>query len=855
MRGLADYYLGRTSIGIDLGASGSESNVVNAALAASRVPNVVLVEPLISFGLSLNVSGSLQPTYAYWVPLTFDSALSRIGMRWSAAPSLGGIVVHDSLRLAGLDVGRTVSFEEQRTVQDANGTVKTETWTFSRRIEGFYNATPGGAINSGAAFLPAAEVQDAKVALNLTQFDFVGQLFVWFDRGALIDPYDPDGSSARLVRERTLLETALAPHQFYVLPFGGLERGVQNLAAHVRFLRIWFLPFTIPTIAMAILLSRVGFDIGLAGRRRELAVLRARGISVRGVKGFLLVEMSIVSLLAALAGLGLSLLLSRIFLSLPTFAPFAFNTPAVPPAAEVAVTSTTLAFIVGFAWLLGWLASRRALKLALSKDIISAFREHHPEEVSIPHRGSRDFLFLALGVAGLALIALSAFAGAYAGFAAWLGFPTILLAPVAPILLAIGLVRYLTRGTTKVYRAFARLLRPILGPVVPLVDKNLARAPRRASNIAMIVTFAVAFLVSMPVLTASSEAYLNETARWDTPSDIVVNAFSGRQAFDLWSSGRVGATPGVAVVTPVFNIFSSYGTTWVFNASSYLQTVPWLEPRHLNGVDPKQLMAELGRGDALAGNPEFQRVTGLLEGDPVLLSLPDRNGSTSIVFSGRFAAVVPTLPGMNFGSATAQSYLDFSALPPQVLNDPGDLPSLLIAVAPGTDAAAVAGSLRALFGESASVRTWEEGLRAELMNPVRAGTFQYLATQSQLAAILMVLGIGLLVFSAASSRKNELVTVVARGLGRNLAVRLVMAEGWIVALLGILLGTATGFLLSVAILRITSSYTMFPIPFVVPWTAVLPVLGVTAGVWAASYFGAFSIQRMDVARVLKMRGG
>src|SRR5438093_774628 len=688
LRGLADYYVGGVSI--DLTASGSERNVVNASVAAGRVPDVARAEPLVGFGLTVNVSGDLRPVYAYWILPTFNTVLSRIGLTWSASPAAGGIVLHDSLRSAGLDIGQTVSFEDHREWRDSNGTLlKSEVWTFSRRIDGFYNATSGSAITGGASFLPAADVREAKVALNFTNYDFSGQLFLWFDRGALVNPYDPEGSAARLVRERTLLEAALTPYQFYLLPFGGLETAVQNLAAHVRFLRIWFLPFTIPTTAIAILLGRVGFDLGLTGRRRELAVLRARGISVRGVRGFL-------------------------------------------------------------------------------------------------------------------LVVLVALLGPFSEIAAWLGFPTIILAPVAPILLAVGLVRYLTRGTTKVYRALARLLRPFLGKVEPLVDKNLARAPRRASNIAMIVTFAMAFLVAMPVLTASSEAYLDEQARWGTPSDIVVSMSSfgsGRGAADLRSSEQAGAIAGVAGVTPVFEVSpTGPGTIWVFNASSYLGTVPWLEPRHLLGVDPRQLMQDLVKGDALAANPEFQRVSGLRVGDPVSLSVADLNGSVAATFTGRFAALVPTLPGMSYGPTWPQWYVDFSALPPGVIERLGRLSQLFVALTPGADSARVVASLRALFGENAYIRTSEEALRIELANPVRAGTFQYLETQSQLAAILMVLGIGLLVFSAASARRNELVTLVARGLGPQLAARLVMAEGWIVALLGILLGTCTGLLVAASVL-------------------------------------------------------
>src|SRR5207247_2071163 len=244
------------------------------------------------------------------------------------------------------------------------------------------------------------------------------------------------------------------------------------------------------------------------------------------------------------------------------------NGPRAVPA-EVAITLTTLGFTIGFAWLLAWLASRRALKFALSKDIVTGFRAYHEEEVSLPHRGSRDFLLVAVGVAGLLLVVL------------------------------------------------------------------------------------VAFLVWMPVVTASSEAYLDEQARWGTPSDIVVSMSSfgsGRGAADLRSSEQAGAIAGVAGVTPVFEVSpTGPGTIWVFNASSYLGTVPWLEPRHLLGVDPRQLMQDLVKGDALAANPEFQRVSGLRVGDPVSLSVADLNGSVAATFTGRFAALVPTLPGMSYG--------------------------------------------------------------------------------------------------------------------------------------------------------------------------------------------------------------
>ncbi len=892
MRVLTDHYVGRVSV--DYLARGDEQNATSASEIAAAVPDVVYAEPIIWAGVKLNVSGSTRWVSANWInQSTFPQAAAHLGLNWPTSLASGGLVVHDSLRAAGLTVGQTVTLENRVEEEDPNGTlISSEVWALTRRIDGFYNVTPSrefstrsgltagitpppGAgefrepatvdliLEGTATFLTDSDLQDSKSALNLP-FALPAQLLIWLNRGALLSPYDPDGTAARVLRVRTLLEDALEPYNFYPEYSGDLEHAVQSLAFHVRLLRAWFLPFTIPTIAMAILLSRVGFDVGLSGRRRELAVLRARGVSARGVRGFLLVEMTVVSLLAAVVGLGIALLLSRLLLALPIFSGSVVGASPATVTPDIAVAPITLALIVGFALLLGWLASRRGFKLALPKDIVSGFRVYHREEASIPHRASRDFLLVAVGGAGLALVFLTGFMGEYSDLAPWLGIPTTALAAVAPILLAIGLARYLTRGTTRVYRALARLLRPFLGKAEGLVEKSIARAPRRASNIAMIVTFAVAFLVAMPVITASAEAYLNEQALWRTPSDIVVDANQG----DLRASGRIKAIPGVAEATSILEVawsslgtMSSQGTTWIFNASSYLRTVPWLEPRHLLGVDPNWLMQELGRGDAVAANPQYQQVTGLRPGDPVQVRLPisTSNGTVVITFTGRLAASVPTLPGMSGDRSVSQLYLDSSSVAPDTLTRIPGRVKFLVKLSPDATLATVVASILALFPQgTANVRTSEEALGVDVTNdPVQVGvaTLRYLAIQSQLAALLMVLGIGLLVFTAATARRNELVTLVARGFGRDLVARLVMAEGWIVALLGVLLGTVTGLLVAPSVLVIASSYLPIPIPFVVPWTALVPVFVVAAGIWVASFLGAVSVRRMDAARVLKMRGG
>jgi hypothetical protein len=70
-----------------------------------------------------------------------------------------------------------------------------------------------------------------------------------------------------------------------------------------------------------------------------------------------------------------------------------------------------------------------------------------------------------------------------------------------------------------------------------------------------------------------------------------------------------------------------------------------------------------------------------------------------------------------------------------------------------------------------------------------------------------------------------------------------------------LLGVFGGLVTAAMLLAIVAFMAAAPFPFVVPWQAALPLGAAVAGVWVASFLGAQSIQRMDVARVLKLRGG
>lgn len=870
VRGLVDWYVGGLSM--DALAHGSLSDMANATRDLSAVPNVERVEPVVYFTAEANLSGNPSWYSLLLVQPSFDGIVGRLGFSWPGPPSPGTVVVPEDLQAIGKRAGDPLPLEFRTPVYDANYTIIGWTVKWSNfTISGFYHVlAPGGFSVSPTetAYLSVDDAPALRAAANLTGSDLPAQLYIWLDRGALFNPYDLTGSSARLQREIVLMENALQPWRFYVY-YAGSSRGpsLDGIPAAIDSrtlgLRLFFTVFTIPTLALAGLLARVGFDIGVTGRRRELAVLRARGLSVRSVRGVLLLEASLLAVIGGLIGLAVGAVTSRLFLS---SALWDLSGSSVPlPIADVAVSLSTALLALLVSWGFALLSTRRLARLLASEDIVGAFKAHSVAEVSIPHRASRDFLMAGVAAAGiLLLVATTSMRGSPFGIGFFLlGLSTAILAPVAPFLLTAAVVRYLTRGTTWAYRTISKAFRPVLGELQPLVERNLARVPRRSSNIAMVVTFAVGFVVAIFVANASYAAYREADILRNTPADVVADYYGSGPGginrlnlLDPTNITRLRAVPGVASVTPVLQKDSSRGTITFFDASNFLQSVRWITAADLGGVDPAGLMRTLAGGTTFAANTLFVNTYGVQPGDPVEFSTYP--GSVSL----RFTQTVPRIPGLDlsyygYEYGSNRAYANLSAMPPEVTPDSIYRGEFLIGLAPGADSAFVARQVSDIFGGQVYARTLDAARAAASTDVASVVIFTFLQAQTEIAVVMLVIAVALFVYSASAERRDELATLVARGVGARAVGALVMAEGWVVTILGLILGVVGGLVsawtaLAIAGLLLPAGVT---VPFVVPLTVLVPMAGAVLGVAVAGFVGAASIRGMDVVRVLKVRGG
>ncbi|MFD7956286.1 FtsX-like permease family protein [Streptomyces ardesiacus] len=497
------------------------------------------------------------------------------------------------------------------------------------------------------------------------------------------------------------------------------------------------------TVAAVVLLMTGGLA---AGRRRaELALLRARGASVRGLAGRLLAETAVVSVPAGALGLGVALL--------------ALPDARLLPAVAAAVAVITVACL--------------ALPLR-------AAAAHHAVRI---HEGRRDattpgasrrrvvteltVVVLALGVIGI-LRRRGATDGAGD------------LVAMAPVLVGVIAALVLARLYPLPLRGLARPARWLRGAVGPLA---LARAGRAsASAVLPLLALLTAFTVAAfggSVLSGVADAR-------DRAAVLTVGADARVEAANALPSGlsdRVGRVPGVREVTEA-------AVDWLARTPDGRQSVP------LAAVDPSDYAALAARTDlgAFPGG-RLARPDGAEGGseDAVLPALAspavaERLGDGAFplrLADGTFATLKIVLVRERTPAVYGDEFLvvDRAGLPARSVR-----PSVLLLTGDHMDA----GALRRAADGAGSVRLRSEARDRYVDSPLQSGAERIYTAAVAAGAGYAVLALLLSLASAAPERAALLARLRTMGLTRAQGRRLLVLESLPQALLAALGGILTG---------------------------------------------------------------
>lgn len=854
------------------------SGLRQAFLSVSGVQDVSVFRPLPSPQLRIgNASGTYPVGFdAYGIePDHLPSFLRGIPVNGSLGLPRGSVALSTTLaRFLRVGIGDLFSISN---AEFENNTTQTfyENLTVAALITTPSNGFPYGFCigycGTGGTSLAVVNLEDVdwlQDRLDLTNhFSTSTYAQIWIDRVRFVNPYDVDGTELTLRRLVRKLEAA------YPL-FGNVGDNVspvlgafaQNLSSE----RLIFLLLSAPVFLLGLYVAAVGVELGYGNRRREVAILKTRGSSGRQAIGVLVAEAAIGGLVAAALGLLFGVLVAP-----------PLEGVVSPGAGEgaggrgIIISLGTVVTVAALSVLFMVAASYRASLRSARLPIVETLRFYAPGEATLRYRPWIDATLVTLGAATYAFAWLTQSApGSF--FTFLLGGVFFALLPAAPIFLIFGVTRLATRSTGRVYDWTAAASRPVARNLNHVVRRNLSRNPRRSANIAVIVALGLGFGLFAYGLLGSQQAYQVRTARAVVGGDLAVLGAPYTAAFEE----NLAALPEIATTTRFTTVagLTSIGQPTVFalDSTSYFNVTrpdSWC----FEGLTPGEAETVLAiPGDLLVTGRYFDEQA-LEMGQILTVSLTWHNATTNrdegVTAQGTISGIVRSLPGLSngeplvpeavFGSfATFRAVIENETRAGIVRTD-----GYLVNLRPGADWETAKADLESLANSDplavspATVLAFQGIVQEQGSSPMTLAFLGFIRVEILFLAAILTAGLGIVLYAASLEREAELAAIAARGASRGQISGLLLGEGLSIVLIGVAVGAAIGFLASyLGTLFFLVGPPGTP-PTLVPFFLVMPLEGwlllllAPLAMLGESALLGWRVARMDVARVLKLRGG
>ncbi len=727
-----------------------------------------------------------------------------------------------------------------------------------------------------------------QIQMVATPYNVQGQ--IWIDRLYYVNPYDTAASKQNIARLTFRIQSMLFGYGYVT---DNLSSQLDTFQTQMASLRIEFLVLSTPVILLGVYLGAIGVDLSHAERRRELAILKTRGASRTQLVRLLLTESIFGGIIAAILGLAAGILLSRFLLSVVN--PFA-GVSANP--GDFLVTRDTVLTVIILSVALMAVVTFRSARRTASLPVVETLRYYAPGETKTQYNPRLDIILLAVGILGYALVIYQAMSAGNM-FTFLIGGLISLALPFLPILIIVGATRLATRSTTRVYELTSRACEPLAKNLHHVIRQNLARNPRRASNIAIIIALGLGFGVFTLSFFASSQLNQTMQIRASLGADMVVQRYYfgyGGSGQDPGFAGNLSAIPGVKEVTRLRDLSSVYSYVTPSQPSYYGSYEPVryfaLDPRpFFNVTQPEPWYFTDGNAaSALAALEVPGQVlvtkyladqTGIVPGVllPLYMTIWNTEGVQETFYLNVTVAgivrALPGLPGAAFGGygwygfgptantnavygshATFQSFEDFENLSAQ------QYPSseaYFVALQSNADWKAAKEDITSLG--ASNVQVYQEQLDA-LQNSVTVrSTNGFMAMEVAFIVVILTAGLCLILYAATLERDTEFAAIIARGATGWQTAGLLVGEGFSILLVGLVVGAGMGVLTAFIETDLLYAGIGSPAPPLVPLLFVLPpeVLLLLILAPVAMFVGALivsvRIAKMNVAKVLKMRGG
>lgn len=834
-----------------------------------------------------------QPLSDSWTPVpimgvdsSFEPDSTRLGFPEGLDYELGDSEILVSTHLAEWlrEQGKTVRIGDSLTLlfprdeQDSHDSatfkikgiyeVNPEKW-LRQDLYTFPEATTGIVTNLGTAREIATKYGEHVHVSHLIPHEARGDVWtstssvtlflVKTDRRRLIHPTDTERSMENLFSAEKEVEMALRDKETVTrLP---VEDAIRAYASQLESSRTSFVTAALPVIALGIYLAIIGTDIGFAGRRRQISMLKCRGASKDQITGLLLTEAITLGAVAGLIGLVLGFFVTSLVVvptpggrtvsfGLNQLAALGISPPTMASGILLGIGVMSAAFIMPI----------RRMHTVTALEGSGRYSETYEKE------DYKKALDLALVITPISIyLAILIFGQEAPPAHSLTGFIfTILLAvgvlliPFTPFMLIMGATRLLTRGTNKTYRYISRAMTPLARDLQPLIARNLARHPRRTSRVAVLITLSLAFGTFIMAWAASTQKQYESQIAFEMGSDIAIIRYQPVAAEDL------------------LDIEGVEGVCEIVRARSR-------QPVEIYGLDPDQyrhcieenpyMTRQLDDLLSLLSDDEEGAIVFISDegrpwpvGEMARISLQnpnnqeERSAEFRILGYFRYAPGLPTLHKFRSVMLVRKEHLESMGSmgttetgPDGETDDPyTSLDRMLIRTSRAANATLVVDRILNQHEKlGGSVESLEDVVKEYREDPENTAIRSFMELEFGFTAIMATFGLGLLVFVAGLERGREIAGQIARGSSRRQVTKLLIGEALSIVSLAYIIGPPVGLFTVYAVNKVMIRDITIPTALAFPPILIL-MLGVTAvTLTAASILAAIRVNRRSLSQALR----
>ncbi len=430
----------------------------------------------------------------------------------------------------------------------------------------------------------------------------------------------------------------------------------------------------------------------------------------------------------------------------------------------------------------------------------------------------------------------------------------------------------MTRGSRRLYSKLTLIVKPWTKELHELVDRNIVRNPKRASNLCVIIALALAFGLFISVTMESSIAYQRETVKYDIGADIRLDGSVRGTAPPSAAFKAIDGVGGVARFDSVQMKRASgpysygfYMTVALLDAAEYADLV---NPSDFYFVDSDNgILKDLSsQANTVLVTADFAKYNYIIVGDTLRVQIEESlivNGSyySTKTWSGdlRVIGFVKGLPGLqNYQAFIGQRALPW--IPEHNLTASLQTAGAFLSVEKGANVSSIVSSSLAIataWNWSASARTLQEEMTA-LESSIAFGTLSdFLYTEYALAIAIMSVGVGLIIFVAVTDRQHELACIMARGASGSQMRKILMGESLSLMALGLIVGSVVGTVTAYLFNTLTQpgSSGIVPHQMVFTYVTLIMVAVSVVSLLVASLLATSRAGKIRLAEVLRIRGG